>query len=558
VTETEPQIVRELRRENIQLRQEKSQLRQESIQLRQQAHYYKSQHERGLAREGKFKAQIQALKAKLAEVLKRLFARKAEGKSKSESTKGKPQSTRSRGQQPGAPGHGRKCRCKLPVNEVVIEGSPEEKRCEQCGLPREEAGTEEGYEEIEWEVRLVRKRIRRRRYKRTCRCPGTPIWTVAAAPPRLIPKGLLSTGTIVEMLRLKFKFHMPVHRILGMARSHGLELSAGTVCGIWQRLPPLLEPLYLAIVEYARRSGQFLMDETRWERFELIEGKKSTRCWLWVVATPVCRVYLLRSTRGSSVPKDFFGWDEEEETCQWTGYLMVDRYSSYKFLVTALFLAFCWTHVRRDFVMARAGADAAGLLWADEWIDRIGQLYGLNKARIELARDREKPALPAPFVRLDVARMKTPEYAQAQQALQDSLDTMAQEREAQLVPVSLCPRRRKILESLRAHWTGLTLFLKHPEIPMDNNGAERVARPAAVGRKNYYGSGSVWSGELMAMVMTLFQTLPLYGIDERLYLIGYLEACARNQSRPPKDLTPWLPWNFKATVSGATCQARAP
>jgi hypothetical protein len=42
-------------------------------------------------------------------------------------------------------------------------------------------------------------------------------------------------------------------------------LSPGTVCGIWQKLVPLLSPLYLAILEATRQSGQWLMDETRWE-----------------------------------------------------------------------------------------------------------------------------------------------------------------------------------------------------------------------------------------------------------------------------------------------------
>jgi transposase len=94
---------------------------------------------------------------------------------------------------------------------------------------------------------------------------------------------------------------------------------------------------------------------------------------------------------------------------------------------------------------------------------------------------------------------------------------------------------------------------------MDNNGAERAARPGAVGRKNYYGSGSVWSGQLMAMMMTLFQTLPLHGVDARIYLTAYLEACAQNHRQPPADLTAWLPWNFKAPEPPSVpATARAP
>jgi transposase len=89
-------------------------------------------------------------------------------------------------------------------------------------------------------------------------------------------------------------------------------------------------------------------------------------------------VYLLKPTRGSKVPAEFFGWEEETETCRFSGSLRVDRFASYKFLAVALLLAFCWAHVRRDFLMFLAGADAAGQDWADRWIEDMGQLYRLN------------------------------------------------------------------------------------------------------------------------------------------------------------------------------------
>ena len=77
------------------------------------------------------------------------------------------------------------------------------------------------------------------------------------------------------------------------------------------------------------------------------------------------------------------------------------------------------------------------------------------------------------------------------------------------------PARRKVLESLGDHWTGLTVFVEHPEVPMDNNTAERSERGPVVGRKNYYGSGAVWSGRLAAMLFSLFQTLCLWGLNPR-------------------------------------------
>ena len=43
---------------------------------------------------------------------------------------------------------------------------------------------------------------------------------------------------------------------------------------------------------------------------------------------------------------------------------------------------------------------------------------------------------------------------------------------------------------MTVHWAGLTVFVDHPWVPMDNNVAERDARLAVVGRKNFYGSGA--------------------------------------------------------------------
>ena len=75
-------------------------------------------------------------------------------------------------------------------------------------------------------------------------------------------------------------------------------------------------------------------------------------------------------------------------------------------------------------------------------------------------------------------------------------------------------------------------------------GLQRAIRPGTIGRKNYYGSASGWSAQLLARMLTLLQTLVLHRINPRTYLTAYLEACALNGSKAPQQLEPWLPWNF--------------
>ncbi|MEJ2481516.1 MAG: transposase [Acidihalobacter sp.] len=103
-------------------------------------------------------------------------------------------------------------------------------------------------------------------------------------------------------------------------------------------------------------------------------------------------------------------------------------------------------------------------------------------------------------------------------------------------------KRNKVLASLLEHWSGLTLFVAYPEVPMDNNLGENSIRTPVNGRKNYYGSGSICSAQLAAMLFAILQTLLLWGINPRHWLTRYLTACAQNGASPPQDIAPFLPW----------------
>jgi hypothetical protein len=128
---------------------------------------------------------------------------------------------------------------------------------------------------------------------------------------------------------------------------------------------------------------------------------------------------------------------------------------------------------------------------------------------------------------------------------------VAAKRDEQRGPRNLHPACRKTLESLNEHWKGLTLFVAHPDVPMDNNRTERTQRGPVVGRKNYYGSGARWSGKLAAMLFSLFATLRLHGINPRQWLTAYLEACAAAGGKAPQNAADFLPWNLPAEAKEA-------
>jgi transposase len=136
------------------------------------------------------------------------------------------------------------------------------------------------------------------------------------------------------------------------------------------------------------------------------------------------------------------------------------------------------------------------------------------------------------------------EFTAADTELRQAVAAMQAQAESESAEPKLSTACRKVLTSLQEHWSGLTRFLDDPRIPLDNNASERCLRGPALGRKNYYGSGALWSGRLAATLFSLFATLTLAQINIRTWLTWFLESCAENGGRVPCDITPFLPWEM--------------
>jgi transposase len=423
---------------------------------------------------------------------------------------------RKRGQQQGAKGHGRKRREDLPTDEIQIDLPAEKKSCPRCGQALKQFPWTEDCEEIHWEARLSRRLYRRARYLPTCKCGVLPGIVAAPLPPKLIAKGMFSTEFWTRLLLEKFLFQRPLYRVMQVLALEGLTVSQGTLTGGLQKIGALVTPLYAGILERNRAADHWHMDETRWLVFAETEGKTGHQWWLWVSVTADSCVYILDPSRSATVPQNHIG-----EAAK--GILSADRYSAYKTLENVQ-IAFCWAHVRRDFLRVRDGYRRLQG-WGQSWVESIDELFEINARRLELR------SMPKAFAGED-------------KILRQSLAAMVDVRDRELADADLHEAQRKALESLRNHWKGLIIFADRPEIPMDNNEAERRLRNPIVGRKNYYGSGSIWSGSLSAMLFTIFQTLLMNQVDPKKFLLAYFQACAENAGRPPQDVAAWLPWKL--------------
>ena len=509
------------------LRRELQQLRRQVTGLRCDATYWKSRHADALKRNDTLKEELAQAKAEIRKLNQRLFGRKSERRAASgrsnllEQAEAESKPKRKRGAQPGHPGHGRRDHSHLPPREESIEAPQDRRICPRCGrLMREMADTEDS-EQIEIEVELYRRVLRRKRYRSVCSCHGCVRTITAAAPPKLIPKSRLGTSLWVHLLLAKFAFYQPIARVLGSLKQHGLDLPLGSVTDGLRRIEPMLRPVYDALVHRNRQSVFHQADETRWRVFVETTGKTGFRWWLWVFADGQTVIYKIDPSRSHQVPQDHLGEDA-------LGVLFVDRYAAYKSTDAvksgSLLLAFCWAHVRRDFLEVGKGYPEL-VEWAVEWLKRIRQLYHINRLRLKHS-------------------IGSAGFNDAEGKLRTAIEQMAAQFTLELAEEKLRQPCCKALQSLQNHWEGLVRFVDDPGIPMDNNGAERLMRGPAMGRKNYYGCGSKWSGRLTETMFSILATLACWNINGRTWLSSYLDACAAAGGRAPKDIESFLPWNL--------------
>ncbi|MGH8216647.1 MAG: IS66 family transposase, partial [Rhodanobacteraceae bacterium] len=200
----------------------------------------------------------------------------------------------------------------------------------------------------------------------------------------------------------------------------------------------------------------------------------------------------------------------------WRGALMVDDYGGYKQLFAAGVTELaCWAHARRKFFDAWK---ASGSALAKAAVERIGELYAIEAGLRELdvaARGEARQHLLAP--KLD--------------AFKRWLDDLA----PKVLGNSGLARAIAYTEK---RWPALARVVEDGRYPIDNNPAERVIRPIAIGRKNWLFAGSETAGKRAAAIMTLIATAKANGIEPHTWLTDVLTRLPTTKDRDIDTLLP--------------------
>ena len=189
-----------------------------------------------------------------------------------------------------------------------------------------------------------------------------------------------------------------------------------------------------------------------------------------------------------------------------------------------LLLANCLAHGRRQFVEL-AGNFPTECRYV---LETLGGVYAND------AVTKEQKMTP-------VERLEF--HGQHSQPLMEALERWMQEQfsERKLEPNS---GLGKSITYMQRHWKALTLFLRQPGAPLDNNICERALKLAVLHRKNALFYRTMNGAQVGDLFMSLIHTCQLNGVNSFDYLVESIRHAAQVAASPRE----WMPWCYRAAL----------
>jgi len=271
-----------------------------------------------------------------------------------------------------------------------------------------------------------------------------------------------------------------------------MKITPGGLVQMWRRLQGILYPWYEQIQREALHSAVLHGDESGWR----VDGK--TR-WLWCFTTRNLTFYMIDRSRGSPALAKFF-------VEEFAGTLVTDFWAAYNAVVCALRQT-CLVHLLRELEHTEK-YKSPGEHWP-AFAKKLRRLLG-------------------DAIRLWRVRAETPEAVYTSRRDRIAL------RFAELLEASRQDgHAKRLVKQLRRHQNDLFTFLDHPDVPFDNNAAERGVRPAVIIRKNSYGNRSERGADCQGVLMSIFRTLKQRGHDPIRTIVAALAQYLTTRQLPP-------------------------
>jgi len=258
-------------------------------------------------------------------------------------------------------------------------------------------------------------------------------------------------------------------------RLYACDLSLGELRYVLDAVATRGQADYAHLREEIRGSPVVHQDETGWRE----AGKNG---YVWASVTDAVRYFERHGTRSGSVPKEILG----EDFC---GVVVCDGYKGYDPL--ACQLQRCWVHLlRHGHEITTRHPDAAD---AHAWVAGVRAIYDAAKALV---------ATPG-YAALPESEREAHRLACQQQLLAQAAPALA----------SVIKEQARLAKYLTGYINELFVFVHYPEVPSENNPAERAIRPLVITRKVCGGTRSENGSKTKMVLMSLLHTAQLRGLD---------------------------------------------
>lgn len=317
---------------------------------------------------------------------------------------------------------------------------------------------------------------------------------VTAAMTEALPKSQLGLNTLVISAWLHYFLGVTIGNLVSFFGITSLiTVSKGYMSQAWRRLAEILKPYYEEIKEQARDSAVLNVDESGWRN-------NGVTNWLWCFTNKTLVFFTIERSRGSPVLFEILGE-------LFNGVLVCDFYGAYN-KIAALAKQRCIVHLLREIKKVSQRNNTA------EWIGFAKEVKRLFKSAVLLGRDRDK---------LSPQQQYESQKRRLWKRLVALYSTCYEDKD--------CQRLAK--RWLYKYRNELLTFLDYPDVDPDNNHAERGIRRPVTMRKNSYGNRSDRGVETQAIMMSIFVTLKMRGLNPIDFLRDALQEWIRTGKLPP-------------------------
>lgn len=346
-----------------------------------------------------------------------------------------------------------------------------------------------------------------------------------AATPEGVGEEKYDAGAGAMIALLKYGNGFPFYRLENLQNSLGMPVPSSTQWDIVRDMYLQINPFFWELINQGAAGNILHNDDTTIKILSLI-NEQAERTGMFTTGIvsihdhyKIALFYTGRNHAGENITQLLKQRDPKlKPPIQMCDALSRNRPKEFETI-----LANCLSHGRRRFVDIHDNfPDECGYI-----LHAIGQVYKIDAE----AKDRKLTA----DERLRLHQNRSgPIMVDLEQWMNTQFDERHVEPNSGL---------GQAIRYMLRHWPELTLFLREPGAPLDNNICERALKKAILNRKNAMFYKTLRGAEVGDLFMSLIHTCELNNVNPFEYLVALKENVSHAEAAAN-----WMPWNYKTAL----------